>query len=77
MVRVYKSNSIKKRLVVQALKGQTDNIWANAEALYGWFAYFFNWTPEQVDKIPYDRLIYLITIHNEMKRQENQNGKRI
>jgi len=62
---------------MQALKGQTDNIWANQESLYGWFAYFFHWTPEQVDKIPNDRLIYIMSIHNEIKRKENENGRRI
>jgi len=59
---------------VQAFKGQTDNTWANNEAMYGWLAYIYHWTPEQVDKIPTDRLTYLMTIHNEIKLKEKQNG---
>jgi len=57
---------------VQALKGQTDNEWANNEAMYGWFAYAFHWTPEQVDNIPNDRLSYLMTVFKEIKMKENQ-----
>jgi len=57
---------------VQALKGQTDNEWATNEAMYGWFAYAFHWTPEQVDKIPYDRLTYIMSSYQEIKRKENQ-----
>jgi hypothetical protein len=56
---------------VQALKGQTDNEWANTESMYGWFAYAFKWTPEQVDKIPYDRLTYISTTFNEIERKKN------
>ena len=59
---------------MQALKGQTDNDWANKESLYGWFAYMFHWTPDQVDKIPDDRLSYLIAVHNEIERIKKQNG---
>jgi len=59
---------------VQALKGQTDIEWANVESMYGWFAYFFHWTPEQVNKIPYDRLSYLMAMYKEIKQKENQNG---
>jgi hypothetical protein len=57
---------------VQALKGQTDNQWATRESLYGWFAYTFHWTPEQVDKIPYDRLTYIMSVYREIKRKENE-----
>jgi hypothetical protein len=71
VVKFFKSHTGKKRLVVQALKGQTDNEWANTESMYGWFAYFFHWTPEQVDKIPYDRLTYISTTLKEIKRKEN------
>lgn len=60
---------------MQALKGQTDNEWATKEALYGWFAYNFHWTPEQVDNIPDDRLTYLIAVRNELKREEDKNGR--
>jgi len=60
---------------VQALKGQTDNHWANKESMYGWFAYNFHWTPEDVDKIPYDRLEYINTVFKEIKMKENQNGR--
>jgi hypothetical protein len=56
---------------VQALKGQTDNEWASNEAKYGWFAYLFHWTPEQVDKIPYDRLTYLMTVYKEIEQKKN------
>jgi len=57
---------------VQALKGQTENEWANKESLYGWFAYCYHWTPEQVDNIPHDRLVYLMTTFKEIKIKENQ-----
>jgi len=57
---------------VQALKGQTDNEWANRESMYGWFAYAFHWTPEQVNKIPNDRLTYIMASYQEIKRKENQ-----
>ena len=57
---------------MQALKGQTDNVWANNESMYGWFAYAFNWTPGQVDKIPYDRLTYIMSVYREIKRKENE-----
>ncbi len=72
MVRICKYFVIKKRLVVQAFKNQTDNEWANKEALYGQFAYAYQWTPEQVDRIPYDRLSYLMETFKEIKMKENQ-----
>jgi hypothetical protein len=40
--------------------------------MYGWFAYAFNWTPGQVDKIPYDRLTYIMSVYREIKRKENE-----
>lgn len=56
---------------MQALKGQTDNEWAKRESLYGWFAYNYHWTPEQVDKIPHDRLAYLMETYKTIKQKEN------
>lgn len=56
---------------MQALKGQTDNQWANTEAQYGWFAYYYHWTPEMVDSIPNDRLSYLMETFKTIKIKEN------
>ena len=68
---IFKHDTSKKRLVVQALKGQTENYWANKESTYGWFAYAFHWTPEEVDKIPDDRLGYIMACFEVIKKKEN------
>lgn len=43
--------------------------------IYWFFAHHFNFTPEQVDKLPHDRMVYMVDLEQEVKRQEAQSMK--
>ena len=40
--------------------------------MYWFFAHYFGYTPEQTDKIPYDRAIYLMEVEMEAKKLEKE-----
>lgn len=40
------------------------------EFMYWFFAYSFGYTPEQVDNLPYDRMVYFIELERERKKIE-------
>jgi len=40
------------------------------------FAHCFGFTPEQVDRLPYDRMVYLLALEKEAKKGQ-KNGARI
>ena len=44
--------------------------------MYWYYAHHFGFTPSQVDQLPYDRMVYLIELEQEYKKQEKekQNG---
>lgn len=41
--------------------------------MYWFFAKHFGWTPNQVDKLPYDRMVYMTELEMEFNKQ-NQNS---
>jgi len=47
--------------------------------MYWFFAHYFGYTSEQTSKIPYDRMVYMMDLEMEFKKQEKKalNGKRI
>ncbi len=49
-----------------------DNDKVSDELNYWFFAHHFGYTPDQVDKLPFDRGIYTIELEQEYKRQEKQ-----
>jgi len=40
------------------------------EMMYWFFAHCFGYTPEQVDNLPYDRLVYFTELEREAKKKE-------
>ena len=42
----------------------------STEFIYWFFANRFNYTPEQVDNLPYDRMAYFVEFEQELKKQE-------
>lgn len=40
---------------------------------YWFFANRFGYTPEQVDNLPYDRMVYFVELERECKKQEKIN----
>ena len=43
------------------------------EFTYWFFANRFGYTPEQVDNLPYDRMVYFVELEREIKKQEKLN----
>jgi len=42
----------------------------SAEFMYWFFAHHFGFTPEQVDNLPYDRMVYMAEMEKEFKLKE-------
>ncbi len=40
--------------------------------MYWFFAHSFGYTPDEVDKLPYDRMVYLSELEKEFKLKEQQ-----
>ena len=40
--------------------------------MYCFFAHYFHWTPEQVDKLPYDRLVYILELEKEFQKNDDK-----
>ena len=38
--------------------------------MYWMFAHCFGFTPEQVDALPYDRMVYFLALEQETKKME-------
>ena len=60
-------------MIRETLKGyHLDNQDLSNEFMYWFFAHNFNFTQEQVDDLPYDSMVYMFELEQEMKRIENQ-----
>jgi len=42
------------------------------EFMYWYFAHCFGYTPEQVDKLPFDRMVYFAEMEREARKHEMQ-----
>jgi len=42
----------------------------STELMYWSFAHHFGFTPEQVDRLPYDRMVYFLELETESKKLE-------
>lgn len=45
------------------------------EFLYWYFAHHFGFTPNQVDELPFDRMVYLFELEQEYKKLEKDSIK--
>jgi len=45
------------------------------EFMYWFFAHHFKYTQDQVDQIPYDRMVYLIELEQEFNKLNQQTKK--
>jgi len=53
-------------LIRETLKGHhLDNQELSNEYMYWFFAHHFKYTPEQVDRLPFDRMIYFMELEQE------------
>jgi len=53
------------------LKGHhLDDHEISRELMYWTFAHCFGYTPEQVDKLPYDRMVYMLALEQEQNKLE-------
>lgn len=58
------------------LKGyHQDNQEVSDELMYWFFAKHFGYTPNQVDELPYDRMVYMTDLEIELKKQEKNSMK--
>jgi hypothetical protein len=53
------------------LRSGTSDEDLRSELIYFIMAKMFNFTPEEVDKIEFDRVIYMIHLNNEWVKREN------
>lgn len=44
------------------------------EFMYWFFAHTLGFTPEQVDKLPYDRMVYMFELEKKAQREKLKNG---
>jgi len=55
------------------LKGfSLDDPNVEVEHIYWFFANRFGYTPEKVDNLPYDRMVYFMELEKEIIKKENQ-----
>ena len=63
-------------MIKGGLKGlHPDNEEVNDEIMYWFFAHSFGYTPDQVNALPYDRMIYMMELETELEKQKKQNDK--
>lgn len=64
----------KKLRIRESIKGNyLDDPKISEEFIYWFFANRFGYTSEQVDNLPYDRMVYFIELEQELKKQEKIN----
>ena len=64
----------KKDRIRESLKGHhLDDPEISLEFTYWFFANRFKYTPEQVDNLPYDRMVYFLELEKEYKKLEKLN----
>jgi len=60
-------------LIRETLKGwHFDDPSISDEFIYWFFAKNFGYTPEQVNRLPYDRMVYFIELEQECARLQKQ-----
>jgi len=60
-------------LIRETLRGfHQDHDDLNNEVMYCFFAHYFHWTPEQVDRIPYDRMVYILELEKEFQKTDDR-----